>query len=259
MGDDAVLARRQGLLTGERTAPGIDQEGYWFPRHQAAYAWVAGRFPSVPRVLDAGSGEGYGTRDLGRVCGYACGLELDALACRHAALTYPDCGFIRANLVQLPLRSSAFDLVVSMQVAEHIWDVPAYLKEIARVLVPGGIACISTPNRPGFSPGLQRGQRPTNPLHVEEFDAEQLTERMRGAGLVGVEIHGLGHGERITRWEAEHGPLVPALVGRISGSPGPPGMDAFVATLQDRDFRIEPLTDLPEVAVHDLIALGRAP
>jgi len=253
---DEVLARRQELLTGERTAPGVPDEAYWFPRHLAAYAWVAREFAPVGQALDAGCGEGYGTATLRRAATFACGLELDGLTCHHAGSTYPEAGFVRGNLVELPFRSAAFDLVASMQVIEHLWDVCAYLREIVRVLVPGGAACISTPNRPTFSPGLLRGERPTNPFHVEEFDAEQLAGLLTAAGLVEVRVWGLTHGRRILAWEHQHGPVVPALIAAIGGRVSPAGMAEFVGTLDWQDFEID---QIDSVAVQDLIAVGRAP
>lgn len=269
MGEDAATARRLQLLTGERTAPGIAQEAYWFSRHEAAYAWAARTFGPVHRALDAGCGEGYGTKALAEVATMACGLELDEPTARHAHITYPDACFLRANLVALPLREGAFDLVASMQVIEHLWDVRAYLGEIVRVLAPGGFACITTPNRPVFSPGLQRRQRPVNPFHVEEFDAEQLSDLLREAGLVDVRIHGLMHGPRIAAWELAHGSLVNALISSIKGEPSPPGLGDFAASVTWQDFSITDssitdadLTDagnLDRSPIQDLIAIGRAP
>lgn len=274
MGEDAATARRLQLLTGERTAPGIAQEAYWFARHEAAYAWATGALGPVHRALDAGCGEGYGTKALRQVATMACGLELDELTARHARVTYPDACFLRANLVALPLRDRSFDLVASMQVIEHLWDVRAYLGEIVRVLAPGGHACITTPNRPVFSPGLERGQRPVNPFHVEEFDAHQLRELLSEAGLVDVRIHGLGHGPRIAAWELAHGSLVGALIASISGEPSPPDLGPFTESVTLQDFSITDssgtesntfdadvthLGNLDQSPVQDLIAIGRAP
>ena len=47
-------------LTGERTAPGVPEENYWFQRHVVAYHRAAELVRGL-RVLDAGCGEGYGT------------------------------------------------------------------------------------------------------------------------------------------------------------------------------------------------------
>lgn len=254
-----VLARRQRLLTGERTSPGIADEAYWFTRHEAAYAWAADRFGPVTRACDAGSGEGYGTARLRAVAEVACGVELDPSACAHAATTYLDTCVVRANLVALPLADAAFDLLVSMQVIEHLWDVPAYLSEIVRVLAPGGHACISTPNRPVFSPGLARGERPDNPFHVQEFDSEQLAALLEGSGLVDITVLGLIHGPRITAWEAKHGPLGPALISAMGDGPAPAGLAGFVSTLSCDDYRIIHTPGDGGPPIQDLIAIGRAP
>jgi len=77
-------------LTGERTAPGIWHENYWFARHDAAYRWITTELSmnhslpmkhSLPaeradRVLDAGCGEGYGA-ELLRLAGAASVTGLD--------------------------------------------------------------------------------------------------------------------------------------------------------------------------------------
>lgn len=259
MSADEVLARRQQLLTGERTSPGIAHEAYWFSRHEAAYAWVADRFDPVARALDAGSGEGYGMAHLAAIAEMACGVELDPLACIHAGTTYPQAPIVRANLVALPLTDAGFDLVVSMQVIEHLWDVPAYLGEIVRVLAPGGHACISTPNRPVFSPGLERGERPANPFHVQEFDAEQLAATLDRSGMADIEVNGLVHGPRIASWEAEHGPLIDILIRAMGDGPVPEGLDGFISTLTRHDYRIVRNLDAADGPVQDLIAIGRVP
>ena len=54
---------------------------------------------------------------------------------------------------------------------EHIWEVDAYVDELFRLLKPGGIAVIATPDR---STRLFRGQRPWNLFHVVEYDQPAL-------------------------------------------------------------------------------------
>ena len=75
-----------------------------------------------------------------------------------------------------PCRSAtgAFDAVVSLQVVEHLWEQPRFVGECARVTRPGGWVALSTPNRLTFSPGVARGEKPLNPFHVNELDAEEL-------------------------------------------------------------------------------------
>jgi len=57
-------------------------------------------------------------------------------------------GWVAANLDNdLPFRSDEFDLVLLLEVIEHLADIPHMLREISRVLAPGGIAIVTTPNR----------------------------------------------------------------------------------------------------------------
>jgi 2-polyprenyl-3-methyl-5-hydroxy-6-metoxy-1,4-benzoquinol methylase len=57
-------------------------------------------------------------------------------------------GWVAANLdSDLPFRSDTFDLVVMLEVIEHLSDIPHMLGEIARVMRPGAVAIVTTPNR----------------------------------------------------------------------------------------------------------------
>lgn len=247
-------------LTGERTLPGAPGEQYWFTRHEAAYDWIVRRYaPTLAGavVVDAGSGEGYGAARL-RTCGARAvvALEYDPAAAAHAAARYPGLVSVRANLVALPLGAGSADVIVSLQVIEHLWDLAGFLRDCRRVLRPGGLLAVTTPNRVVFSPGLGRGQRPTNPFHVEEFDAAQLLELMRAAGFGAVEVLGLHHGPRLLAWEQRHGVgLAAAQLAQVTGAgPVPSGTSAFVASCTAADFILGPATD-----AQDLIALGVRP
>ncbi len=228
-------------LTGERTLPGVPGEEYWFARHEAASAWVAAELHGHLRdavVVEAGSGEGYGAqmlRDAGARTVVA--LEYDDAAASHSGSAYPDVSTARANLAALPLADASADVVVTLQVVEHLWDLRGFLRDCARVLRPGGTLVVTTPNRPVFSPGLGRGEKPTNPFHVEELDAEQLEDLLEGAGFVDVVVHGLHHGPRIAQWEADHGTgIVAAQVAAVLGEGSIDDLHGFVATVGQSDF-----------------------
>lgn len=238
-------------LTGERTAPGWPRESYWFARHEAVYDWLAQRCaPSTSTVIDVGCGEGYGCHMLAAGGARVVGIELDTHTCIHAAHTYPATAFVRGNVVALPIRSSVADLVVSLQVMEHIWDVSTYLAELRRVAK--GQVVISTPNRPIFSPGLGRGERPANPFHVEEFDASQLRELLTAAGFTKIRLYGLHHADRLAAWEADHGSIVSALTAAAVSGTWSPALDTFLQTVNIQDFMI-----CDELAnAHDLIVIG---
>lgn len=246
-------------LTGERTLPGVPGEEYWFARHEAVYRWVAQQ-PALVRdatVVEAGSGEGYGA-DLLRAAGarMVLALEHDEVTARHSASAYPSVATARANLAAIPVAHATADLLVCLQVVEHLWDLRGFLRDAVRVLRPGGTAVVSTPNRPVFSPGVGRGQKPTNPFHVEELDAEQLDERLRTAGFVDVEVRGLHHGPRIEAWEAARGAgLVPAQIAAVTAAgPVPHDLESMVASVTVDDFVLG-----PAAGSQDLVAVAIAP
>jgi SAM-dependent methyltransferase len=191
--------------------PGIGHENYWFRRHEAGYLHVLdrlGRLDEHGVVVEAGCGEGYGAALVARRTGAAVlAVDVDPLAVAHVASRYGGegrLGVVRANLVDLPVARQAVDAVVSLQVLEHLWDQPRFVRECLRVLRPGGALALTTPNRRTFPPG--------NLFHARELDADELTDLLvRAAGPDAVvELHGLAHGPRLRRWEAARGDLVAA-------------------------------------------------
>lgn len=244
------------VATGERTAPGLADEEYWFARHEAGYAAIPDLLPGlIPggRVVDAGAGEGYGAAMLRDAGAAVVSLEYDVAACAHASRRYAGIPVVRANLAALPLASASLDAIVSAQVVEHLWDLPGFLRDCRRALRPGGALLVTTPNRLTFSPGLGRGDKPTNPFHVEEFDAEQVGALLADAGFDRVEVRGLDHGGRIARWEQAHGSIVRAQVDAVLSGHWPAGLRGFVSTITRDDFVIA--AGSPESAA-DLIGIG---
>ncbi len=237
-------------LTGERTAPGWDRERYWFMRHLAVYQWIADTLlrPNDD-VVDVGCGEGFGANLLARQA-RTIAIELDEPTCHHVHQMYPAVHCVCANVVGLPLAHRSIDLAVSLQVMEHIWDVPGYLMELRRVC--RRTLVLSTPNRPVFSPGLGRSEKPTNPFHVEEFDAEQVQAACRDAGFPDVQILGLHHGARLRTWEQDNGSIVTALIDAATRDDWTGPVMAAQATLNVSDFSISD----DHRGAHDLIAIA---
>lgn len=102
-------------------------------------------------VLDVGCGAGLLTEPLLRLGGAVTGLDpapgMIEAAQKHAAegglsITY------RADTIEtLAAEGACFDLVVAMEVVEHVADMPAFLRSCGAVLKPGGLLLVSTINR----------------------------------------------------------------------------------------------------------------
>jgi SAM-dependent methyltransferase len=195
------IARPTLPLTGERTVPGVPAENYWFRRHEAAYEFAL-RLAAGRTVLEVGCGEGYGTALLAGVAARVVGVDYDAPTATHAAATYPQARFVRGNLAALPVRSSSVELLATLQVIEHVWNHPEFVRECHRVLRPGGRLLVTTPNRLTFSPGLDE---PVNPFHTREFTAAELVTLLTDCGFAIDAVHGLHAGERLRALDAEHG------------------------------------------------------
>lgn len=97
---------------------------------------------------------------------------------------------LQSDLTCLPFEDGSFDIFIANHVLEHVLDLSTCLREIARVLAPGGFAVLQTP----YSPVLTRTFR----------DPAITTESMRFHAY-GQEDHERLFGSDIFRLIAEHG------------------------------------------------------
>lgn len=220
-------------LTGERTVPGVPSENYWFRRHVAAYRYAAALVGG--RVVDAGCGEGYGAAILARRARRVLALDLDDPTLLHARKRYPTLGFVRGDLLRMPLDRSSVDAIVALQVLEHLSNTESFLRNCARALRPRGVLILSTPNRATFPAGL-------NPFHVHEFDAAEL------AGLLGrffpqVELHGMVHRAPLRSMERVLGEPIQDRLVRTPYEELPRILRGAMRLVTARSFRLSPQAD----------------
>jgi len=125
-------------------------------------------------VLDIACGTGYGSNTLkaskaSLVVGVDRSPEAVAYGRRHHSASRPD--FLVADAQFLPFAQGTFDVVVCLETIEHVNDYRLLLREIQRLLGPGGLAVISTPNKAAYPEG--------NPFHVKEFLFSEFQELLR--------------------------------------------------------------------------------
>ncbi len=143
-------------------------------RHLMAYEWAL-PFAAGKRVVEIGTHEGYGSRLLGAVARTFIGVDLSfphALRA-HRSSNAP---VVQADGQRLPFPNDSADIVVSFQVIEHVWSDRAFLQEVRRVLRPGGLLLVSTPEASGR---VLPGQMPWNEEHLREYDEHGLRARLR--------------------------------------------------------------------------------
>lgn len=223
-------------LTGERTVPGLAVENYWFRRHEVAYLRCAALCAGQD-VLEAGCGEGYGADLLASVARRVVAVDYDAPTVEHVRNRYPRVEVMAANLAALPMADGCVDVVVNFQVIEHLWDQPQFITECLRVLRPGGLLLMSTPNRITFTPG---SDVPVNPFHTRELNAAELRELLTDGGFRVDGLYGVFHGPRLTEMDARHGgSIIDAQVARaVADAPWSDDLLADVAAVRCEDFEI---------------------
>jgi len=244
-------------LTGERTIPGLDIENYWFRRHEVVYQRLAGHCTGRD-VLEAGFGEGYGADLLAGVARRVIGVDYDESAVAHVRARYPRVEAQQGNLAELPLPDASVDVVVNFQVIEHLWDQSQFVAECRRVLRPGGLLLMSTPNRITFTPGRDT---PINPFHTRELNATELTELLVDEGFGMASMSGVFHGPRLRELDAKYGgSIIEAQIARaLADAPWPDELLADVAGVRTEDFEILDATHADIDDSLDLVAIAVRP
>jgi SAM-dependent methyltransferase len=147
-------------------------------------------------VLEVGCGEGRGVELVMPLANSFTGIDKIAEVVENLKLKYSACDFRQMHIPPFAgLADRAYDLVISFQVIEHIKNDLDYLKEIYRVLRPGGKALITTPN---IKMSLSR-----NPWHIREYTADQLGALVKSV-FPKVSMLGISGNEKVMAYYEEN-------------------------------------------------------
>ena len=158
----------------------IEATHWWFVQRRRLFARELGRLGLTRehRILDIGTSTGTNLRML-RELGYdrVSGVDLSDHAihyCQHKGLGPVEKGDVRA----LPFADASFELVLATDIIEHVNEDADALREIWRVLAPGGRVLITVPAFESLW-GLQDERS----AHVRRYRMKPLLRRVEGSGL----------------------------------------------------------------------------
>jgi len=142
-------------------------------------------------LLELGCGEGRGVELLAPLAKSYLGVDKIQHVIDLLNRQFPNYSFIRDSFPPFSFEDNEFDSIVTFQVIEHIKEDEEFIKEIHRVLKPGGSALITTPN---IKMTLSR-----NPWHVREYTADQLIA-LCGKYFSKVEMKGVAGNEKVMKY-----------------------------------------------------------
>jgi SAM-dependent methyltransferase len=103
-------------------------------------------------VLEIGTGSGFFLEFAGQIFPNSrfCGIEYDQRLLAETALRAPYATLIQGNAESFSLEKGKYDLIVSFQVIEHLYNPNAMLANVRTHLKPGGVFLLTTPNLTGL-------------------------------------------------------------------------------------------------------------
>lgn len=157
----------------------LEEHYWWFVGRRNLALNLVREFEEASRpwcILDVGCGTGIVLSELNRL-GYGVGLDFSERALAYSHRRGLD-RLVRGDGTTLPFADCRFDVVVGLDIFEHIEDDQAAFKEAFRVLKPGGILVLSVPAFPSLW-----GPHDLALHHFRRYRRVPLRKRLRDAGF----------------------------------------------------------------------------
>ncbi len=149
-------------------------------------------------VLDLGCGGGKFTAWMAEAGFEVQGMDISKKAVDMAQRSFPDGNFKILNPDgSIPAEDQSFGAVWCSEVIEHIVEVDDFLKEIRRVMKPGGILILTTPYH-GFIKNLSiilfkfDGHFDVSGSHIRFFNKKSLAGCFKRTGFAPLSYGGIG-------------------------------------------------------------------
>lgn len=162
--------------TEERIMPG-DKWTYQLLQASISRYVFASHFVEGKSVFDLGCGNGYGANYLknkGVKEVIDCDYSQEAISYAKSAYPVDGLSFVQADVQQLQFDDSRFDVVIALEILEHLEQWQNFVAECNRVLNNGGVFICSTPDKEVTS----FNQEPLSTYHVKECYKDEFHDLM---------------------------------------------------------------------------------
>lgn len=155
---------------------------------------------SVTKVLDVGTGPGHFIHTLLNIFPEAeiTGVDPDEKSLQEAAVAFPNAEFKMMKGERIDFQDSTFDLASISMALHHLSDIQKTLKEMQRVVKPGGWIIVNELYSDGLNPAQEvhkrmhhfrsKIDRINGICHNESFTRKEILQKIKDSGL-GIELY----------------------------------------------------------------------
>lgn len=208
------------MKSAERSTLKDYYEQYWtagragFSGDHQGYAenfrnWMHSQLQSIPTdapILEVGCGDASFTRNLAQHSSRVTAIDISAAQIEENILAYPDICFMEHDVSRrFPFPDATFDVIWCSEVLEHLFDPAFAMREMHRVMSPGGRLLVTVPYHGMFKDVLialfkwDEHFAPSHP-HIRFFTCKTLSKLAAQAGFVEIQTRTCGMNKPLRDW-----------------------------------------------------------
>ncbi len=158
----------------------LEKDNFWFIyRNRLILRAIGNNFPEVRLVMEIGCGTGFVLSEIRRRHQQfkLCGSDLYLEGLQFASARVPDADFYQIDACKMPFIEE-FDLILALDILEHIEDDDKALEEIYKSLVPGGGLIITVPQHQWLW-----SKQDEKAFHRRRYGKKELMQKLMDSGF----------------------------------------------------------------------------